>query len=105
MQATADHASARSTQVRKYLERIPRMNHPLTRAQARPVLDGTTDLAVVNSGFSLAAGLPGSLAYQAVQVSNLSKAGPDGKIAKDPSGKWIKGPNYRMPELDSLLPG
>jgi predicted HAD superfamily Cof-like phosphohydrolase len=71
---------------------------------AREILDGATDLHVVTAGLSIACGLPGQAAHDRVSTSNLSKANPrTGMIDKDPSGKWIKGPDYREPDLDSLL--
>lgn len=73
-------------------------------ATRKLLLDGTTDIAVVNSGFALAAGFRGDIAYSRVQTSNLSKRNPDtGKIDKDPSGKWIKGRAYQMPYLEDLI--
>mgnify|MGYP002142428633 FL=1 len=77
---------------------------PLTLEQARPIADGTTDEAVVNAGFAASLGLPGSILYSHVNRSNLSKANPvTGMIDKDPSGKWIKGPGYKEPEIDEVL--
>lgn len=76
----------------------------LTREEAKEILDGTTDLAVTNAGLANSTGLPGAEAYSEVQSSNLSKANPaSGKIDKWPDGKWIKGENYRAPDLDLVL--
>jgi hypothetical protein len=76
----------------------------MTMDTAREILDGCTDLHVVVAGLSLACGLPGQAAHDAVATSNLSKANPvTGMIDKDPSGKWIKGRNYQAPDLDALL--
>lgn len=72
--------------------------------QLAQVLDGLTDLAVVVTGATITAGLPGPEAYAEVMLSNLSKADPrTGLIDVDPSGKWIKGPHYRAPDLERLL--
>lgn len=72
--------------------------------QAKPLLDGVTDVAVVTAGFGLASGLPVREAYVDVGSSNHSKANPaTGKIDKDPSGKWIKGVAYREPNLLAVL--
>lgn len=76
----------------------------LTRDEALEIFDGTTDIAVVNSGFALAMGLPGPQGYRAVGVSNLSKRNPDtGVIDKTPDGKWIKGRDYQAPDLGAVL--
>lgn len=76
----------------------------LTRAEAQEIFDGTVDLTVVNCGFALASGLPGAEGYVEATASNISKKNPEtGMIDKDPSGKWIKGPNYFEPDLLSIL--
>lgn len=73
----------------------------MTRQQARDLMDGVTDMAVVTAGFGLSAGLPVRDAYRAVDVSNESKKNPDtGMIDKTPDGKWIKGVNYVKPDAD-----
>lgn len=78
--------------------------HQLPRNLAKPLFDGHLDTMVTVAGFGQAAGLPGVEGYEAVQVSNLSKANPvTGLIDKDPSGKWIKGVNYQPPNLDKVL--
>jgi len=33
----------------------------------------------------------------------MSKLGVDGKPLKDPTGKVMKGPNYRKPDLTDLI--
>ena len=68
--------------------------------------DGTTDVAVVNAGFALSLGLDGSRCYAEVGVSNLSKANPDtGVIDKTADGKWIKGRDYKAPNLARVVLG
>lgn len=69
--------------------------------------DGTTDLMVTNSGFACALGIDGAACYLDVAGSNLSKANPDdGKIHKEPDGKWIKDPRtYREPSLRKVIYG
>lgn len=79
-------------------------NHPLSTDEAVELLDGTTDVAVVNCGLALACGLPGSDAYSEVVCSNLSKANPaTGVIDKTADGKWIKGRAYFKPNLTKVL--
>ena len=76
----------------------------MSKAKATALLDGYTDLHVVTAGGCIASGLPGAEAYTEVATSNLSKANPDtGMIDKDAGGKWIKGRNYREPDLGSTL--
>lgn len=92
-----------SRAIRAALMQTGSFDVPLSIAAAQELLDGTTDIAVVNSGLCIASGLPGSAAYLAVQTSNLSKRNPRGIIDKEPDGKWIKGPNYVPPDLNAVL--
>jgi hypothetical protein len=80
------------------------LHYALSLDEARPLLDGTNDVSVVNCGFALACGLPGAPGYLEVGNSNLSKVDPTtGRIERDPSGKWIKGPKYQEPNLNCVL--
>jgi Phosphoribosyl-ATP pyrophosphohydrolase len=72
--------------------------------QAVEFADGCTDLSVVSCGLAVASGVPGAACYEEVLVSNLSKTDPvSGLIEKDSTGKWIKGPNYKAPNLMGVL--
>lgn len=83
-----------------------RIHLPLAMHEARTLLDDSVDIAVVTAGLGLATGLPAREAYAAVAKSNLSKRNPDtGVIDKHPDGKWIKGRNYKAPDLDQHLWG
>lgn len=89
--------------IRKSLEELD-INFPMAPEDAIELLDGATDLAVVNCGFALASGLPGQEGYAEVVGSNLSKIDPHARIIlKTPDGKWIKGPNYYKPDLAKVL--
>lgn len=94
-----------SQKIRKITARLPDdfFLHVLQH-EAKALLDGSTDLAVVTAGFSNSSGLPGEAGYDEVANSNLSKADPvTGMILRDTSGKWVKGPNYAPPDLDAVL--
>lgn len=94
----------RSVDIRHALAALPNFHEALLKNEAITILDGTTDIAVVNCGFALASGLPGAQGYEEVGDSNLSKANPEtGVIDKHPDGKWIKGRLYRAPNLESVL--
>ena len=41
--------------------------------------------------------------FQAIQASNMSKLGPDGKPIYREDGKVMKGPNYFRPDIASVL--
>lgn len=92
-----------SKSIRENLKNVE-VDFPLSLEQAVELLDGHADLTVVNCGFALALGLPGAAGYDEVGSSNLSKVNPaTGRIEKDPSGKWIKGPQYFKPDLARVL--
>lgn len=102
--AEASQLQAKSRKFRKALPALGKFDYRLHRREAKALLDGTTDVQVVNSGLALAAGLPGAMAYLAVQTSNLSKRNDEGVIARTADGKWIKDPkNYVEPDLDRVL--
>lgn len=79
----------------------------LLREEVIEMADGATDLTVTNSGFACALGIDGAACYLDVGGSNLSKANPDdGKIHKEPDGKWIKDKRtYREPNLAAVIYG
>lgn len=52
------------------------------------------DLVYVVVGTLVARGIPFNEVFGALQVSNMSKIGPDGKIVLREDGKVLKGPNY-----------
>lgn len=102
--AVAEVMDTNSKRIRKMTEAHGTFVVEMNRAATKKVLDGTTDIAVVNSGFSVGSGLPGGEAYSEVYSSNRSKANPDtGMIDKTSDGKWIKGSNYKEPDYDYLL--
>jgi phage-related minor tail protein len=76
----------------------------LSHDRVRALLHESTDVMVVAAGFGLACGFPAAAAYEESVCSNLSKANPaTGKIDKDASGKWIKGPEFFKPNFDRIL--
>lgn len=96
---------AEAQAARKIVKCLPdTLRLDLTYEQAKSVLDGVTDSVVVSAGACLSFGFSGPVAYSQTVNSNLSKAMPDGKIHKEPDGKWIKGPDYRAPDLVPAVP-
>lgn len=107
LESTAQGLKIVSEMVRAF---VANPNHPpleftsYDEDEVLELLDGITDGAVVNAGMAVACGLPGAAAYAEITGSNLSKANPEtGRIDLDASGKWIKGPNYRKPDLAPLI--
>lgn len=102
--ASARVMASSAVNIRAGVAKLTGLKLPLTRVEARHLLDDLTDQAVTVAGGSVAMGLPGAAGYREVQRSNFSKANPStGRIDKEPSGKWIKGINYRDPDLDAVL--
>ena len=61
------------------------------------------DLLYVAYGFGSAFGYPMDEVFAEVHASNMSKLGPDGKPIYREDGKIIKGPNYRVADLSSIV--
>lgn len=52
------------------------------------------DLVYVAVGLCITKGIPFNEVFAALQVSNMSKVGPDGKVTKRDDGKVLKGEHY-----------
>lgn len=52
------------------------------------------DLVYVVVGTAIALGIPFNEVFAALQTSNMSKVGPDGKLVFREDGKVLKGPHY-----------
>lgn len=62
------------------------------------------DLLYVTYGTLIAMDVDADEAFRRVHESNMSKLGPDGKPIRDPAtGKVLKGPNYKKPDLGDLI--
>ena len=59
------------------------------------------DLQYVLSGMVVSFGIPMEEVFQRVHNSNMSKL-VDGKPLKREDGKFLKGPNYKKPDLSDL---
>lgn len=59
------------------------------------------DLQYVLSGMVVSLGIPMEEVFQRVHNSNMSKL-VDGKPLKREDGKFLKGPNYKKPDLSDL---
>jgi len=75
-------------------------NHKVDLAK---VAKETSDLLYVTYGTGASMGLPIDDVYQAVHNSNMSKMGPDGKAIRREDGKILKGPNYKEPDVKSII--
>lgn len=59
------------------------------------------DVQYVVSGMAVALGIPLEEVFRRVHESNMSKL-VDGKPLKRADGKFLKGPNYKKPDLSDL---
>ena len=62
------------------------------------------DLVYVCYQYAVSQGWDLATAMERVHQSNLSKLGNDGKPVFRADGKLMKGPNYRPPDLEDLIP-
>ena len=67
------------------------------------LLKELADLQYVLSGLAVTFGLPLEEAFSRVHQSNMSKLGEDGKPIYRDDGKVLKGPNYRVADLEDLF--
>lgn len=65
--------------------------------------DALGDLDVVVNGAAVEMGLPMDQISVEIFESNMSKLGVDGKPIYREDGKFLKGPNYRAPNLEQFL--
>ena len=67
------------------------------------VADALADLLYVTYGMALEFGIPIDEVFEEVQSSNMSKLDEDGKPIYRDDGKVMKGPNFRLPDIASVL--
>lgn len=67
------------------------------------VADALADLLYVTYGMAHEFGIPIDKVFEEVQASNMTKLGEDGKPIKRADGKIMKGPNFRPPDIKSVL--
>jgi len=67
------------------------------------IADALTDILYVVYGAGAAFGINLDACFHEVHSSNMSKLGEDGKPIYREDGKVMKGPNFREPNLKSIL--
>jgi predicted HAD superfamily Cof-like phosphohydrolase len=70
---------------------------------AVPTLDAVIDSIYVHLGLCQAAGWDAEGAFEAVHLSNMAKAGPDGYMRLDRRGKIIKPEGWTAPDLTPFV--
>lgn len=69
------------------------------------VADALGDMLYILCGTMVSHGMQGVMAdvFRAIQASNMSKLGEDGKPIYREDGKVMKGPNYFRPDIAAVL--
>lgn len=62
-----------------------------------------SDILYVTYGFACTFGIPIDQVFKAVHASNLSKLDKNGLPIRREDGKILKGPDYREPDIESIL--
>ena len=65
--------------------------------------DALADIRYVTDGAALEWGIPLEKCLREVHRSNMSKLGEDGQPILRADGKILKGPNFTLPDLESIL--
>ena len=84
-------------------EELDELKDAIKRQNILEVADALTDILYVVYGAGHAFGIDLDRCFAEVQRSNMSKLGADGKPIYREDGKVLKGPNYRPPDLYSVL--
>ncbi len=69
------------------------------------IADALTDILYVTYGAGHACGIDLDKCFEEVHSANMSKMGKDGKPVVGPSGKIMKGENYKEPNIKKVLFG
>lgn len=67
------------------------------------IADALADIIYIAYGTAVAYGLPMDRVFNEVHSSNMSKLGADGRPLRRADGKVMKGPNFRPPDIETIL--
>lgn len=67
------------------------------------IADALADIIYIACGTAVSYGIPLDKIFENVHASNMSKLGEDGKPVRRSDGKVLKGPNYKAPDVKSIL--
>ena len=84
-------------------EELGELKMAMNKKDLKEVADALTDILYVTYGAGHAFGIDLDKCFAAVQNSNMSKLGSDGKPIYNDKGKVMKGPNYFKPDLGKFL--
>lgn len=65
--------------------------------------DALGDIIYVAVGFALELGIDLGDVVQEIQASNMTKLDADGNVVRREDGKVLKGPDYKKPDIKSVL--
>lgn len=82
---------------------LPRVQLDDVLTTMRDLLKEMCDLRYVLDGTAVSLGLPIDDAYVAVHESNMTKRFPDGTFHTNASGKVLKGPDYKPPDMTRFV--
>jgi len=101
----AEFPDATTTHLRVDLieEELNELKEAIANEDLIEVADALADLLYVVYGAGGAFGINLDACFQEVHSSNMSKLGKDGKPIYREDGKVMKGPNFREPDLKSIL--
>ena len=84
-------------------EELDELEEAMKNKDLKEIADALTDILYVTYGAGHAYGINLDECFAEVQRSNMSKLGVDGKPIYNESGKVMKGPNYKEPDLKKFL--
>jgi predicted HAD superfamily Cof-like phosphohydrolase len=84
-------------------EEVTELEIAIDKQDIVEVADALADLLYVTYGMAHEFGIPIDEVFEEVQESNMSKLGEDGKPLYREDGKVMKGPNFRPPNIRSIL--
>ena len=84
-------------------EELEELKQAISEKNLTEVADALTDILYVTYGAGHAFGINLDNCFEAVQKSNMSKLGKDGKPIFNESGKVMKGPDYFKPDLSKFI--
>tara|TARA_E500000318_G_C3557206_1_gene211668 strand:- start:1092 stop:1469 length:378 start_codon:yes stop_codon:yes gene_type:complete len=101
----AEFPDATTTHLRVDLieEELDELKEAISNEDLVEVADALTDILYVVYGAGAAFGINLDACFHEVHSSNMSKLGEDGKPIYREDGKVMKGPNFREPNLKSIL--
>ena len=101
----AEFPDATTTHLRVDLieEELDELKEAIANDDLVEVADALADLLYVVYGAGAAFGINLDACFHEVHSSNMSKLGENGKPIYREDGKVMKGPNFREPDLKSIL--